>query len=612
MLGLLVAWLAIAHTSVNGHSVRQDGVAPRHDHPSLDWWERATLYQIYPRSFMDSDGDGVGDLKGITARLPHLKEAGVQATWLSPIFRSPMKDFGYDISDFISINPEYGTMEDFLQLLHEARRLNIRLILDFVPNHTSDEHEWFTKSEDDDPIYADYYVWHNGRVVDGVRQPPNNWLSVFHGSAWTWSDKRQQYYLHQFAKEQPDLNFANPRVVEEMKGVLKYWLDIGVDGFRVDAINHLFEDPEFRDNEPNRENHDPMDYGHFDTTNIKDRQESYQQVYDWRKYFDEYAIEHDTDTKVLLTEAYTNITNTMLWYGSADGTQKGAHFSFNFELIMELKALPEVLTATDLKAAIDGWLSHMPEGYTANWVLGNHDRPRVASRFGKDLVDVMNMLVQTLPGVAVTYYGEEIGMEDFRGISWEDTKDPQACGSNETVYQQFTRDPVRTPMQWDDSTNAGFSTGANTWLPVHPDYASNNLAQQMTEERSTFKLYQELLKMRVDHALEHGDFESVALDNVFAYIRHMEGHDSLVVALNLGSTQATVDLSPILLENSDTEGTVDVSVTKSIYKRDDVINLRTVSLSPYDGIILRVPSSATTMFISTLSLLLVALRVLFN
>ncbi|XP_059617629.1 maltase 2-like [Phlebotomus argentipes] len=612
LLGYLLATLAIAltaesHLLGDKRTVKAD---PRHDHPHLDWWQSTVLYQIYPRSFMDSDGDGIGDLNGISSRLAHLQEAGVFACWLSPIFSSPMKDFGYDISDFKSINPEYGTMEDFLQLLHEARRLNIRLILDFVPNHTSDLHEWFVKSEDNDPEYRDYYVWRDAKIVDGNREPPNNWLSVFHGPAWTWSEKRQQYYLHQFAKEQPDLNFENPRVVEEMTDVLKFWLDIGVDGFRVDAINHLFEDPSFADNPPNRDVYDPMDYNHFDTIYSKDLPKSYQQVYDWRRYMDEYAEEQGSDTKILLTEAYTDLTNTMKWYISEDGTQKGAHFSFNFQLIMGLKALPEQLTAADVKATIDEWFDHLPEGLTPNWVLGNHDRPRVASRFGVDLVDNMNILVQTLPGVAVTYYGEEIGMEDFRGISWEDTKDPQACGSNETVYQQYTRDPVRTPMQWDDSENAGFSTSANPWLPLHPNYPQNNLAQQKEQERSTFKLYQELVRLRVDHALEYGDFESVALGNVFAYRRHVEDHESLVIALNLGSTDATVDLSPILLESSYAEGTVDVSVTKSIYKRDDVVPLDSFPLPAYDGIILRVPSSATKIVISALSLL-VSFLVLF-
>uniref|UniRef100_A0A1L8DQP8 alpha-glucosidase n=2 Tax=Nyssomyia neivai TaxID=330878 RepID=A0A1L8DQP8_9DIPT len=612
MLRYLLVTLVIALT-VEGHLLGErkskDKADVRHDHPELDWWERAVLYQIYPRSFMDSDGDGIGDLNGITSRLPHLQEAGVYATWLSPIFASPMKDFGYDISDFKSINPEYGTMEDFEQLLHEARRLHIRLILDFVPNHTSDLHEWFIKDEEGDPNYADYYVWRDGIMVDGVRMPPNNWLSVFHGSAWTWSEKRQKFYLHQFAKEQPDLNFENPKVVAEMTDVLKFWLDKGIDGFRVDAINHLFEDPSFADNPPNRDIYDPMDYDHFDTIYSKDLPKSYQQVYDWRKYLDTYAEEHQTDTKVLLTEAYTNIENTMKWHVSEDRTQKGAHFSFNFQLIF-LKTLPDELPAADVKAAIDEWLEHLPEGFQANWVLGNHDRPRVASRFGTDLVDNMNILVQTLPGVAVTYYGEEIGMEDFRGISWQDTQDPQACGSNETVYQQYTRDPVRTPMQWDNSLNAGFSTYANPWLPVHPDYTQNNLAQQKVTERSTFKLYQELVKLRIDHALEYGDYKSEALSNgVFAYSRMMEGHDDcLVIALNFASTEATVDLTPVLREASKAEGLVELSASKSVHRRDDVINLKSLVLQPHDGVIIRVESSATTIFVSTFALVFVVLK----
>ncbi|XP_055681571.1 maltase 2-like [Lutzomyia longipalpis] len=611
LLGLLLVTVLTVEGHLLGEQQSSEKADLRHDHPELDWYERANLYQIYPRSFMDSDGDGIGDLNGITAKLEHLQESGIFATWLSPIFSSPMRDFGYDISNFTEINSDYGTMEDFLQLLHEARRLNIRLILDFVPNHTSDLHEWFVKSEDNDPEYRDYYVWRDARYVGEERHPPNNWLSVFHGPAWTWSEKRQQYYLHQFAKEQPDLNFENEKVVEEMTNVLKFWLDIGVDGFRVDAINHLFEDPSFADNPPNREIYDPMDYSHFDTIYSKDLPKSYQQVYDWRKYLDSYAEEHGTDTKVLLTEAYTNITNTMKWQMSEDGTQKGAHFSFNFNLIMELKTLPDELNAADVKATIDEWLEHLPDGVPPNWVLGNHDRPRVASRFGVDLVDNMNILVQTLPGVAVTYYGEEIGMEDFRGISWEDTQDPQACGSNETVYQLYTRDPVRTPMQWDDTQNAGFSTNPSPWLPVHPDYVQNNLAQQKVAETSTYKLFLDLVKLRIDHALEYGDFKSEALSNgVFAYSRNMEGHESLVVALNFASTEATVDLTPVLLENSHSEGLVELATTKSIHKRDDVVNLRTLTLQQYDGVILRVNSSASAIFISSFALVLVVLKTL--
>lgn len=236
-----------------------------------DWWQNTVFYQIYPRSFMDSNGDGVGDIKGITSKLWHLKEAGIEATWLSPIFKSPMVDFGYDIADYRKIHEEYGTMEDFEELIKKANELGIRIILDFVPNHTSDQHEWFQKSVNREPGYEDYYVWHDGLIAEGGEAvPPNNWISVFYGSAWTYHPVRQQFYLHQFTKEQPDLNFRNVKVREEMKDVLRFWLAKGVAGFRIDAVNHLYEDEEFQDEPASGRDSDPMNYNFLDHFYTKD------------------------------------------------------------------------------------------------------------------------------------------------------------------------------------------------------------------------------------------------------------------------------------------------------------------------------------------------------
>lgn len=236
-----------------------------------EWWEKTIFYQIYPRSFMDSDGDGVGDLRGITSKLHYLAETGIQATWLSPIFQSPLVDFGYDISDFKAIHHEYGTMADFDELMAEAQRLGIKIILDLVPNHTSDQCEWFQRSINREYGYEDYYIWHDGVVdVDGVPQPPNNWISVFTGPAWTWNEQRGQFYLHQFAKEQPDLNFRNPAVAQEINDVMAFWLDKGVDGFRVDAINHLFEVEDLADEPLTGTDPDPKSYGYLHHYNTKD------------------------------------------------------------------------------------------------------------------------------------------------------------------------------------------------------------------------------------------------------------------------------------------------------------------------------------------------------
>lgn len=235
------------------------------------WWRKTVFYQIYPRSFKDSNGDGIGDLKGITSKLDHLKATGIDATWLSPIFQSPMIDFGYDISDYKAIHAEYGTMDDFHELISKAKELGIKIILDFVPNHTSDQCEWFIKSANREAGYEDYYVWRDGLVSDdGEAVPPNNWVSVFYGSAWTYHPIRKQFYLHQFTKEQPDLNFRNPKVKDEMKDVLRFWLDKGVDGFRIDAVNHLFEDEEFKDEPASGKETDPLSYDFLDHIYTKD------------------------------------------------------------------------------------------------------------------------------------------------------------------------------------------------------------------------------------------------------------------------------------------------------------------------------------------------------
>lgn len=270
-----------------------------HDGVKKDWWEYAVFYQIYPRSFKDSDDNGIGDLNGITSKLQHLKDSGVQATWLSPIFKSPQKDFGYDIQDFFNVDETFGSMADLENMIAEAHRLDMKVIMDFVPNHSSSESEWFIKSENREAPYTDYYVWQDGKDMGpgmGRKAPPNNWQSVFYGSAWTWSDKRQQYYLHQFDKTQPDLDYRQPLVVEKMKEVLRFWMDKGADGFRVDAINHLFEIQDLRD-EPRDQCDDPESYCYTQHIYTKDLLETYDMIGQWRKVLDDYTLEHGTATK---------------------------------------------------------------------------------------------------------------------------------------------------------------------------------------------------------------------------------------------------------------------------------------------------------------------------
>ncbi|XP_070505133.1 maltase 2-like isoform X2 [Chironomus tepperi] len=558
-----------------------------------DWWQTTVFYQIYPRSFADSNGDGIGDLKGITSRLSHLKEAGVGATWLSPIFKSPMVDFGYDISDYESIQPEYGTMEDFDELIAKANELGIKMILDFVPNHSSDKHEWFIKSEAGDPEYKDFYVWSDGKPNPngGRNLEPNNWVSVFYGSAWEWSDKRKQYYLHQFTKQQPDLNYRNPKVMERMTDVLRFWLKKGVAGFRVDAINHLFEVPDLVDEPVNIFDKDPKSYGHLWHFNTVDLMEVYDVIYAWRDVLDDFKKTYGGDTRIMMTEAYANMTFTMRYYESDDGTRKGSHIPFNFLMISDLNADS---SARDFAHTVSKWMNYMPVGFTANWVLGNHDNSRVASRYGVERIDALNAMLLTLPGAGVTYNGEEIGMVDNKNISWKDTQDPAACNTNPDVYMKFSRDPERTPFQWDATKNAGFSTADKTWLPVHPNYFDLNVKAQMEAEKSHFKFYKRLIELRKHKTFQDGTIKVQALHrNVFAYVRELKDEDTFVVVINLGKNVEHISLSPFKTLRNKLK--VVAAAPSSEYHEGDEVETVKLTLGKNEALILIEPAHCTSL-----------------
>nr|AJR29308.1 alpha amylase [Antheraea pernyi] len=511
----------------------------------LDWWETTIFYQIYPRSFKDSNGDGIGDLNGITENLQYLKDLGIGATWLSPIFKSPMYDFGYDIADFYAIQEEYGTMEDFDRLIAKANELDIKIVLDFVPNHTSNESVWFEEALKGHEKYYDYFIWEDG-VVDenGNMHPPNNWVSVFRKSAWEYREEVGKYYLHQFVIGQPDLNFRNQDVVEEMKNIVRFWLDKGVAGFRVDAIAHLFEvDKElyggrFPD-EPLAGNgdDDPENYGYLDHIYTKDQDETFDMVYQWREVFDEYKGK-DGLTRVMMTEAYSSPQLTMRYFG--EGDREGAQMPFNFVLISDVDGSS---TAAEIKYALDKFLTFKPIDKLSNWVAGNHDNNRVASRFSPEMVDGINMIVLLMPGIAVTYMGEEIGMVDGY-VSWEDTVDPSGCNTDDPInYWTASRDPERTPFQWNAEQNAGFSTGAATWLPVAEGYETLNVEVQSVTERSNLNVYKKLAQLRTEPAFRHGRYESVAFNNdVFAFKRWRNG-EIYVVVVNFRGDSYTIDLS---------------------------------------------------------------------
>ncbi|KAF5284653.1 hypothetical protein FQR65_LT13484 [Abscondita terminalis] len=529
----------------------------------LDWWQNSVIYQIYPRSFKDSNNDGVGDLQGIIDKLDHLVDAGVTALWLSPIYKSPQVDFGYDISDFRDVDPLFGTLETFEELVRQAKNKGLRVVLDFVPNHSSDLHEWFKKSENSIPGYENYYIWKDG----DPKTPPNSWTSNFGGPAWTYSQIRKQWYLHQFSYAQPDLNYRNPKVVQEMKDVLTFWLDLGVDGFRVDIISALFEDENFPDG--------PEDQFFY----RNDQPETYDMVYQWRALLDDYQRNHGGDTRVMMTETYSEADKVFPYYGNA--THEGAHFPFNFWLITQLN---KNSTASDFKSVIDKWINGMPAKYTANWVLGNHDQHRVATRYGVQRIDGLNMIAMLLPGVVMTYNGEEIGMENGE-VSWSEGFDPQGCNGKPEDWDQTSRDFERTPYHWDDSVNAGFNEGFKTWLPVSSKYTTVNLAAQRTNDLKThYRIYQELVKLRQTKTVKFGGLKTIVLSqNVLVIVRNLQGSSSYVVVVNVGGNSVVADLSSLELSS---QLTVKIPSVQSEKNPESSVFTNSIPLVGYEALVL--------------------------
>lgn len=557
------------------------------------WWQSATFYQIYPRSFKDSDGDGVGDLKGIAQQLPYLKEIGITATWISPIFTSPMADFGYDVANFTNIDPRFGTLENFDALIARSREVGVKIILDFVPNHSSDEHEWFKKSAAGDKEFKDFYVWHPGRMVNGTLHPPTNWVSVFRGSAWQWHETRKEYYLHQFLSKQPDLNYRNPKVRAEMSDVLRFWLRRGVAGFRIDAVPFAFEiAPDAKGDWPDEPRNDwvidPDDYNYVKHIYTVDQPETIDLVYEWRRVLDEFQRENGGDERVMLTEAYSPIDVVMKYYGN--GTAEGAQMPFNFFMISWLTNDSD---AFHFAETVNTWLKSMPQGRTANWVIGNHDQNRVGSRLGADRIDMMNMLTNMLPGVSISYYGEEIGMTDV-WISWNDTVDPSACHTNPDIYEKFSRDPERTPFQWSDDKNAGFSTSSKTWLPLADNYRTVNVQRERDEPLSHLNIYKQLHALRNESTLRHGSVEVKAVNNNVLGVKRMLLNDNTYVLLmNLHDSAEEVDLKNVF-GNMPDEFEYAIVTSKSKAKEGDAVKSLEIKLLPKEAVVLRSSTKLTT------------------
>ncbi|XP_061692587.1 amino acid transporter heavy chain SLC3A1 [Syngnathoides biaculeatus] len=531
----ILFWLIVACTlTLVALTISVVALSPR----CLSWWQVSPVYQVYPRSFRDSDGDGVGDIKGIQEMLGHFEYLNIKSVWISPIYRSPMRDLGYDVEDFRAIDPLFGTMQDFDDLLAEMHKLGLKLIMDFIPNHTSDKHRWFNLSRAREPHYEDYYVWAD---CSATGPKPNNWVSMFGNSSWTYDEVRGQCYLHQFLKKQPDLNFRNPRVRQEMLDIISFWLDKGVDGFRMDSVKHLLEAAHLRD-EPQVDPDKPpesvvseWDLHHdFTTTQLG----LHDLLREWRAQMDDFSREPGR-YRLMVTESQDGpeVEKTMMYYGTP--LTKESDFPFNFYLL----DLPQNTSGLWVKHLVNLWMANMPTGRWANWLVGNHNIPRVASRAGQRYMRVINMLLLTLPGTPTTYYGEEIGMENIN-VTESQIQDPAG-----RYNASASRDPQRSPMQWSADPNAGFNNKTNmTWLPVHPNYSRVNVEVQKQDEGSVLSQYRLLNTLRQSELpLQRGWFCYIHADRgVFAYLRELDGLDrAFLLVLNFGHESAVTDLSAI-------------------------------------------------------------------
>jgi alpha-glucosidase len=496
------------------------------DHP---WWQTAVIYQIYPRSFQDTNNDGIGDLNGITSRLDYLTGAaggllGVDAIWISPFYPSPMADFGYDVSDYCGVDPVFGDLAKFDQLLATAHDRGLRVIIDYVPNHTSDHHPWFEAARDSrqDPK-RDWYIWADPGQGGS---PPNNWGSAFGGPAWSLDGTTGQYYLHQFLPEQPELNWRNPAVEQAMFEVLRFWLDRGVDGFRMDVIGMISKDAQLRDNPSNSKAAPglaPNDiFGSQLHLHNEDQDEVHAILRRMRRLLDDY------EGRCAIGELGYTLERWVRYYGENDEL----HLPFNFRL------MEQPWKADAIRRSVEELEAVLPLWAWPSYVLGSHDAPRLASRIGQAQARTAAMLLLTLRGTPTIYQGDELGLEDGT-LAPHQLRDPQGL----RLGASHSRDPGRTPMQWDTSPHAGFST-VEPWLPVADDHTTHNVAVDSTDPNSTLNLYRRLLRYRrATLALQIGSYTTVDVgsDDCFGYLRgHPQG--SCVVALNFAASERHVSL----------------------------------------------------------------------
>ena len=549
-----------------------------------NWWKEAVVYQIYPRSFMDSNGDGIGDLKGITSKLDYLKELGIDVIWLSPVYQSPNDDNGYDISDYQAIMEEFGTMEDFDEMLSEAHKRGLKIVMDLVVNHTSDEHRWFVESRKaEENAYSDYYIWREGK--EGM-QPPNNWGSCFGGSAWQYDEERGMYYLHLFSKKQPDLNWDNPMVRQDVFDMMTWWCEKGIDGFRMDVISMISKTKEMPDGEINGLY---GDYGPYCVHGPN--------IHKYLKEMNEKVLSKYDLMTVGETPGVT--VEQAKRYAGEDSHELSMVFQFEHVDAHGKygKWTDEKMPLPELKKILSKWQTELYGKAWNSLFWDNHDQPRAVSRFGNDSPqyrDVSAKMLATclhmMQGTPYIFQGEELGMTNYPFESPADFRDIESihayeewCESGRVNHDIFwpcitfiSRDNARTPVQWDDTENAGFTTGI-PWIQVNPNYKEINAKKEMSDLDSVFHYYQKLIALRKKYALiVYGKYEMLFEDdeNLFVYTREMKG-EKLLTVCNFTEKDPEFDL-PTEFQNA----------ICLIANLPNVYEQRKILLKPYEAFVL--------------------------
>lgn len=529
-----------------------------------DWWQNSIFYEIFPLSFKDSDGDGQGDFQGIIQELDYLVDIGVTAIWLTPFLESPLESGGYDITNHLEVQKVFGTMDDFKALINASHEKNIKVIMDFVPNHTSIKHPWFKKSQNKSAEYSDYYIWKNATNQEDILRNtsvtpvvPNNWKRICgddtDNSAWIWDDTRMQFYFTQFAKNIPDLNYRNKKVHEEMENVLKFWLELGLDGIRIDALKHVYES-EIMDDEPVNDPSKQVNYFNLNHIYTADQDEIYDLIKVWRAILDEYKHKKGT-TRIIMTESYSSNDILFKYYMS------GAQIPTNFKL-METHNLNPI----DYDDAIQNWITGMPKGETFNNVLQNHDKKRVSSYFGFEFIDCLNALTLFLPGVAIVLYGGEIGMEDI---------------DDDINFS-------RSPMQWKNLKHAGFTNNKEQgpWIKVHSNYVTKNVQTELSDPKSYLNFFKSVSRLRHTETLKRGGLATyIYNEKVFVLNRFLPGNENYTLVINMDSNIQHVRLSDQLLNLYGRNLTVVIGSGNSTFNSGDNISAESLTLIPGAAVI---------------------------